>query len=474
MATEKPKVSNSLVNFYALSAGTNTMAFNVPTLYLSMFMTDYLGISPVAMGSGMLIARVTDFIVSLIAGIVIEKTHMKHGKFLSWIRLLTATLFFGNIIQMLDTTAFVDSSFMRLVIVMIGYMLFHCSMNFNQTARSSLIPKLAGADMEARKRLTARQSQVGAAVSIISSAITLPLVQFIAKVTGSPSAGYFLAALIFSSIFVICNINFIRLATPFDPPEDANSAAARKRPTVTQMVDSVVNNKMMLILFLGYTLTGLGTQLNSGVITYWFRVTGNFSKYTYVLTARSICAFLASMVAPKIGRKLGKKGALCATWGISAILSLATKLFAFTNGEPRLMVMAVIMCLRQASGYLSMIFMANYWLDCGEYGYYKTGVDNRTMAVTVMNWPTKISRAGGGALVGYGLAWAGYHAPSAGNLGSFDHMNRFMDIMGTFPAILSLLAFVIILFFYKLTDEQAAMYAKANAEREAAEAAAEK
>jgi Na+/melibiose symporter-like transporter len=96
------------------------------------------------------------------------------------------------------------------------------------------------------------------------------------------------------------------------------------------------------------------------------------------------------------------------------------------------------------------------------------------MAVTVMNWPTKISRAGGGALVGYGLAWAGYHAPSAGNLGSFDHMNRFMDIMGTFPAILSLLAFVIILFFYKLTDEQAAMYAKANAEREAAEAAAEK
>jgi Na+/melibiose symporter-like transporter len=261
------------------------------------------------------------------------------------------------------------------VIVMIGYMLFHCSMNFNQTARSSLIPKLAGADMEARKRLTARQSQVGAAVSIISSAITLPLVQFIEKVTGSPSAGYFLAALIFSSIFVVCNINFIRLATPFDPPEDANSVSARKRPTVAQMVDSVVNNKMMLILFLGYTLTGLGTQLNSGVITYWFRVTGNFSKYTYVLTARSICAFLASMVAPKIGRKLGKKGALCATWGISAILSLATKLFAFTNGEPRLMVMAVIMCLRQASGYLSMIFMANYWLDCGEYGYYQTGVE---------------------------------------------------------------------------------------------------
>ena len=473
MATEKPKVSKSLVNFYALSAGMNTIAFTVPTLYLTMFMTDYLGISPIAIGTGMLIARTTDFIVSLIAGIVIEKTHMKHGKFLSWIRILTATLFFGNIIQMFDTSAFVSNPTFRLVIVMIGYMMYHCSMNFNQTARSSLIPKLAGADMDARKALTARQSQVGAAVSIISSAITLPLVQFIEKITGSPSAGYFLAALIFSSLFVVCNINFIRLATPFDPPEDANSVSARKRPTIGQMVESVVTNKQMLILFIAFTLTGIGNQLFAGVTTYWFRVTGNFSKYTYVLTARSICAFLASMVAPSIGRKLGKKGALLTSWSIAAVLSLGIRYLTLAGGQPRLMVMAVILCLRQACNYLYMVFMANYWLDCGEYGYYTSGVDNRTMSVTVMNWPTKISMAGGGALVGYGLAWAGYNAPSGGNMGSFDHMNRFLDIMGLIPAIVLIAAVVIVLLFYKLTDQQAAEYAKANAEREAT-AAAEK
>ncbi|MDY5100218.1 MAG: MFS transporter, partial [Oscillospiraceae bacterium] len=118
----KPKLTNGIINSYALANGLNTMAFTVPTLFLTMFMTDYLGISPVALGTGMLIAKSVDFIVSIVAGIIIEKTNMKHGKYLSWIRLLTITLFFGNIIQMLDTSAFVSNTTVRLVIVMIGYM----------------------------------------------------------------------------------------------------------------------------------------------------------------------------------------------------------------------------------------------------------------------------------------------------------------------------------------------------------------
>ena len=57
MENNKPVLTDSIINLNALSNGLNTMAFTVPTLYLTMFMTDYLGISPVAMGTGMLIAK---------------------------------------------------------------------------------------------------------------------------------------------------------------------------------------------------------------------------------------------------------------------------------------------------------------------------------------------------------------------------------------------------------------------------------
>lgn len=464
----KPKLTNGIINSYALANGLNTMAFTVPTLYLSMFMTDYLGINPVAMGTGMLIAKTVDFIVSIVAGIIIEKSNMKHGKYLSWIRLLTVTLFFGNIIQMLDTSAFVGNSTLRLIIVMVAYMMFHCSMNFYATTRAAMIPKLAGANMEDRKKLTARQGQVAAGVSIIGSAIILPIVTFVGKVSGNDALGYFVAAFIFSALFVIVNLFFIKQATPFDPPAAAG-APAKQTPTVKQIVSSVVTNKQMLILFLGFVCFTIGTQIYTGVLTYFFRVTGNFSKYTIAQTARAICAFLMSMIAPSIGRKIGKKGALVAGWIVYALGCLMIWAFGLKgDGTANLIVVIVGMCVCQSAMYLYTVFTANYYLDCGEYGYYATGVDNRTMAVTVMNWPTKIGFAVGGSLVGYVLAWAGYVAPVGDTPAYFTNMGRYMQVLGLVPAICMVAGAVVILCFYKLTDAQAAEYTKLNAEREAA------
>ena len=465
---ETPKLTNKHINAYALSNSFNTMAFTVPTLYLNMFMTDYLGISPVAIGTGMLIARTVDFLVSLIAGIVIEQSNMKNGKYLSWIRMLTFTLFFGNIVQMLDTSAFIGNPTIRLVIVMLFYIMFHSSMNFFATSRAALIPKMAGADMEDRKRLTTRQSQVAAATGIISSAVTIPAVELVQRVTGSPSLGYTIVAAVFSCCFLVVNLIFVKLAAPFDPPAEAS--VQRKTATVKQMLSSLVTNKQMLVLFTGFTCFTIGTQIYGGLTAYYFRVTGTFvSHMSIALTARSVCALLASMVGPSIGRKIGKKGSLLLGWSIYAMGAICIKAFAInSDGTANLAVMTVAMCLCQSALNLYSIFMANYYLDCGEYAYYTTGIDNRTMAVTVMNWPTKIGFALGGSLVGYGLAWAGYVAPTADTLPSFAYMDRFMTVLGLIPAGLMILSALIILVAYKLTDAQAAEYAKANAERESA------
>ena len=48
----------------------------------------------------------------------------------------------------------------------------------------------------------------------------------------------------------------------------------------------------------------------------------------------------------------------------------------------------------------------------------------------------------------------------------FESMDKFLMVWGLFPAVLMVIGAVIIMLGYKLTDEQAAMYARANAERE--------
>lgn len=467
-AVGQKKAGNGLINLFALSSSFQAMAKQIPTLYLTMFMTDYLRISPVAMGTAMLIAKTVDSVLALFVAVIIEKVPMRHGKYLGWLRLLTVTIFFGNCLQMLDTTAFISDPHARLVIVCVFYVTFHGSLNLHSAARASMIPRLAGADQEVRKKLTARQAQLRAATSIISSAVTLPAVELVQRITGSESAGYFLVAVIFSLCFVVCNACFIRGAAPFDPP-DAPGVKRKSAPTLRQMVASLGNNRQMLVLFLAFTVSGIGVQVSSGVTTYFFRCTGIFSSYTLVLTCRSVAAFLSTLAAPAIAKRLGKKRALIASWLSRAAVMLFTYLFALTSdGSPNLPVVLIAQCLGNATTNLYSIYTTIYWLDCGEYGYYQTGIDNRTMAVTVMNWPNKISMALGGSLVGYGLAWAGYHAPTEGQAAYFGSMDRYMTLWQLIPMVTLVLSALIIIVGYKLTDEEAARCAGENAKREAA------
>lgn len=465
---EKPKLQAKHINLFALSNGILTIAQNVPVTYLTLFMTDYLGIDPVAIGTAMLIAKTVDFFVACVAGMIIEKVHMKHGKYVSWLRLTTATLFFGNIAQMIDTSGLIQSANVRLLIVCVFYIMFHCSMDFSVTARGAMIPKMAGANMTDRKRITSRQAQVGAAVSIIGSMVLLPSIRLVEKLTGSPSLGYFLVTLAFSVLFVIAQVFNLRQLSAFDPPED--DVDRKQTPTLKQMLQSVVTNKQMIVLFLGFSFVTIGNTLYSGLTSYYFRVTGNFSHMTIAMTARSICALLASMAVPVVAKKLDKKVSLIIGWTLSALGTLGIRLFALrADGSANLIAMDVCMCLVNAAMYMYTCYTTNYWLDCGEYGYYTTGKDNRTMALTVMNIPTKIGFALGGSLVGYMLAWAGYNAPLAGQAyGSFNNMGRFLTALSTIPVALKVVGIIIVGLGYKLSDKEAQMYAEENAKREAA------
>ena len=190
---------------------------------------------------------------------------------------------------------------------------------------------------------------------------------------------------------------------------------------------------------------------------------------TIALTCRSIFAFLASLCVPALGRKIGKRGSLAVGMGLYACSMLG--IWAF--GLHSVWIMIVCMCLAQGGCYMYQSFGVNYYLDCGEYGYYVTGQDNRTFAVSIMNLPTKIGFAIGGSLVGYGLAWAGYEA---GMAVTETFVSRYMMVLGLFPAIFMILAAILGIVGYKLTDAEAKKYAEANEAREkaAAEAAASK
>lgn len=59
---------------------TSAGVFLIVTTYMSLFCTDYLGMSPLAVGNIILVSNVIDFFTDLIAAYVIDNTHTRWGK----------------------------------------------------------------------------------------------------------------------------------------------------------------------------------------------------------------------------------------------------------------------------------------------------------------------------------------------------------------------------------------------------------
>lgn len=127
-----------------------------------------------------------------------------------------------------------------------------------------------------------------------------------------------------------------------------------------------------------------------------------------------------------------------------------------------LIIYIVFACIGALGMYLFMSFGPNYVIDAGEYGYYKTGKDHRTIAINMYNVPVKMGFMIGGTLAGYGLDFIGY---KAGMVVTPEFISKFMWVFAGIPGLVAIVGAIVMLIGYKISDEAAAMYAKANAER---------
>jgi len=449
------RLSKAEINKYAFYAFASNVGFAVPMGYITIFMTENLLISAAVMGTTLLIARAVDFVIALMAGGIVEKSRFKWGKYRSWLIILRYVIFSGMILQFINTSSLPMG--VRVLVVILGYCMLHCSMNFIATAQFGILACMAGSSMEDRNQLAIRSGQMMAASMILTSATVLPFIQLITPFVGNSSA-YLIATVLFGIVFIIGISMLIKTSEQYDLPQTKGPAAGMPTVTVSDMVKSVFTNSQLLVIMLANTLFNIGMMLMAGIMAYYFMyVLGNFLLMSVAMTSTTLFGLVASIIGPKIGLKLGKKNAMVAGLSVYTLGSLAITLFA----KDSLVIYIIIGCVNSLAMYFYAGFGVNYFLDAGEYGFYKTGKDNRSVAMSMMNIPMKIGMALGGALAGYGLAIIGY---TAGMTPTPEFIDKFMWLIGGIPAIFYALAALSMLVGYRITDADAAKYAAANAE----------
>ncbi len=445
---------------YSFYMGSEMLFLMMPMSFMNIFFTDNLLIDATLIATVLGIARVLDIISGLLAGGIIQKTREKGIFYSKWITATRWLIGCGVILMFANTSSM--SLPIKLAVIFVSYCLINLSMNFIQTSQYNVLAVMGGISLEKRNMLAFRSIQAVQIATFIGSLTFVPLI----KKVLTPAIGSNYAYLVLGIVCVLpymfgCHF----LAKAARKYEKTSAVSGGPGIKIVDMIKSVATNDQLLILILVMSASYIAQQTIMTVAIHYFTyVLGDVMLATYSMTIGTIVGVAGAFIGPKIGVKLGKKNAMVIGLLCQGLALVLVCFFARTS----VMVYIILFSFFSVTMFIYFSFNANYAIDTGEYHLHKTGKDNRSVANGMMTIPAKIGMLIGGSVPMFFLGKIGYK-PNMEQTPEF--INKFMMMFALFPAAFCLLGAVIMLFFYKITDEDAARYAKENQERAAAMAA---
>lgn len=446
---------------YAFYMGSEMLFLMMPMTFMNIFLTDNLLISASLVGIVFLVARVLDGFAGLVSGGIIQKTREKGIYYSKWITATRWLVSCGVILMFADTSAMPLS--VKLVIIFIAYCMINLSMNFIQTSQFNVLAVMGGTSLEKRNNLAFRGTQGVTIATLIFSLTSVPIIdKVLTPVIGSNYAYLVMGIVCVLPYMFGCHF----LANSARKYEKVTPVSVGPKITAYDMIKSVATNDQLLILILVMSASYIAQYTVMTVAVHYFTyVIGNRMLMTLSMTIGTFVGVAGAFIGPKIGVMLGKKYAMIVGMLCQCLALVLVYFFARTS----VVAYIILYSLFSLTMYIYFSFNANYTIDTGEYHLHKTGKDNRSVANGMMTMPAKIGQLIGGSAPLFLLSKIGYQ-PNMEQTPEF--ITKFMMMFALLPAAFCLLAAIIMYFFYKITDEDAARYSRENQERAEAAMAA--
>ncbi len=428
-----------------------TLAIMVGFMYLNTFATEVLVIPASTLAAALLIARLIDFGVSLLAGAIIEKVKIgKKGKNQSWLYVGRWILAVTILLEVCNTST--APMAVRVAVLAVSYTVLNSLMNVIQTAYYGVLAAVAGPNPANRNAMTINMTRQMTVITIICSFIPT-----LVTVLPFGSWNYFAVAFVFMIPMPFALGMIADAANGKDMP--VGEGPAGMSVSVGDMIRTLTQNPQIMVLFLAFTVLYTAQFMYQANYTYYFiYIVGDFTKLTLATLVSAGVGFVAAMIMPKVGTRLGKKGSCVFGFALFGIGLIGVNFLAVENW------IFYMICLSAATfgTYTYTPFMVIMFMDCGEYFLWKTGKDTRAVAAGLASPPMKIGMALGGSIGLFLLNSTGY---AAGFIPDAAWPVKFMRASFMIPGLVYIAAAVIMLLFYKIKDADAAKYAQENAEK---------
>lgn len=434
------QLKKSVINLYGLPSFGFQLFVSMEIFFFAAFLTDFAKLPIALVGTVLLITSIFDIIWVPVAGIILEKSNMKWGKYRSWLLVGPpfAALFF--ILQF----AKIGSPTFNAFVITIGFIVSHLIWNIFYAGHIALNSSMTSV-REERIAMSSNRGMFNGLGAVAFSLMGMPMILALGK--GNPAMGYTLTVVVTGLVMIACYYALFFLTKDYAfHGTTAQAGRPEEKMSVGEMLKQIVINPPLIGLMLGELGRYLGRFVIFGLAFYYFKyVVNNLTVITIFFTGLNVVIFLGSAIAAPLAKKFGERNIYI--FSISLFIISLLSIWALPMNYISFMILMLVAYLGYAMPDALSVAM---YSSTVEYAQWKTGKSARGFIMSLISFPIKTAVFARSVIITAVLAGAGYVAEMAPTPALVNGIKNGITLI---PAVIMLVGLVCIVFLYKITPK---------------------
>ena len=377
---------------YGVGAVGLDLSYGMFYSYLSIYLTNALGISPAFLLIITPLARLWDGFNDPMMGMIVDKTKTKMGKYRPWI--LTGALLNAIVLALLfNNPGFASGSTGLYVYAAVLYVFWGMTNTLADIPFWSMVPSFATEEKDRNLVSTIARAFSGLGQGIIS--IFTPMaVAFFGGVAGSKldamtsdtlSKGFGKWSLITAAGLILFALVSV-LST-----KERRIVVNKEKFSFKAAINVIKSNDQLLVFMLFAMISNAGFYMTSGISSYYFTsVLGDLtlqSKFNLMGTVGSV---LSILVVPVLSKFMNNRSIykLSLSMAAAGYIGMAAVGYLLNGNVTLLGIFYILTSLGTGSMFVNQTVML---ADCVDYGEYKTGSRNQSLTFSMKGFLQKMA-----------------------------------------------------------------------------------
>lgn len=428
---------------YGLPAFGFQIFVNAEVFFLAAFLTDYVKL-PIALASSLLlITNIFDIIWVPTAGVILEKSDMKWGKYRSWLLVgppIAAILF------VMEFSKVSVNNTLNVIVIFIGFVASHLVWNTYYAAHIAMNNSMTTV-REERVVMSANRGIFNSVGALVFSFFGVKSILSVGEAIGNPTLGVTLVVAVFGIIMTACFWIYFGISKPYAQSGVEKKDGATVKPPIGEMLKQIIINPPLIGLMLVELGRYLGRFIIFGMAFYYFKyVLNDLPGLALFMTGLTIAQIVASAIAAPIANKFGEKY----TYFGSMLLLVAGLLIVWAVPVSPSVFKMIMFVAYLGYGLPDSLNVAMYSATV-DYGEWKTGRNIRGFIMSLISFPIKAGIFVRSIIIAAVLTSAGYVADMAPTP---ELIAGIKNGFALYPAIIIIIGLVLMFTMYSLTPKK--------------------